>query len=197
MEEIWTDEYGVVYSADKSRLIEAPKGLRDYVILDGTRIIESYAFDHTSGSLKSLLIPDSVTEIEPYAFAYLRNLSSLKIPKSVTIIGKNAFKGVEEVRYFGDAEGYPWGAERVIDNKLREGTLPWGHSDPRDGAGYYYEGGILNGQPHGYGTIYHCYMGQIGGPSRVDSGIWDHGRRCDVSDNPADELTDEEWRDIN
>ena len=197
MEETWTDNHGVVFSADRKRLIHAPDGLKEYVIPEGTAIIGKSAFYDASKTLERVLIPDSITVIEPYAFGYLYHVRKLKVPSSVGIIGENAFKSIEEVYYYGNAEGYPWGAEKLIDNKVREGTLPWGHNDYHSGAGYYYKGGILNGEPHGYGVIYHCYMGQIGGPTQVDSGIWDKGYRLDVSHNPADDLTDEEWRDIN
>ncbi|MBQ9762773.1 MAG: leucine-rich repeat protein [Phascolarctobacterium sp.] len=36
--------------------------------------------------IKKLIIPDSVTEIEEYAFSYCRSLQSIVIPNSVTLI---------------------------------------------------------------------------------------------------------------
>src|SRR5690625_3307688 len=54
--------------------------------------IGEYAFDHqTKGvQLTSVVIPDSVTTIEKYAF-YYNSLTKLIIPDSVTSIGEAAF----------------------------------------------------------------------------------------------------------
>lgn len=42
-------------------------------------------------NLKSVVIPDSITEIGDYAFYYCDSLTSLRIPQSVTYIGESAF----------------------------------------------------------------------------------------------------------
>lgn len=42
--------------------------------------------------LTDLVIPDGVTEIKPYAFAYINSLKTVKIPSTVKIIGYEAFK---------------------------------------------------------------------------------------------------------
>ncbi|MBO5369776.1 MAG: leucine-rich repeat domain-containing protein, partial [Clostridia bacterium] len=59
-----SDEYGVLYSADKSKLIEVPAGFMEseYTVADGTKIIESYAFMNTM-RVTSVILPDSVTTI--------------------------------------------------------------------------------------------------------------------------------------
>lgn len=47
--------------------------------------------------ITNLVIPDSVTEIKPYAFYNCRNLRSLKIPDCVTNIGVSAFLGCDHL----------------------------------------------------------------------------------------------------
>ena len=51
MNETWTDEDGVVFNADKTILLKAPKGLKEYIIQDGTKVIGEYAFSETSDTL--------------------------------------------------------------------------------------------------------------------------------------------------
>ncbi len=64
-------------------------------------------------NLKSVKIPDSISEIGKNAFSGCTGLAELNIPNSVTKIEKNAFLGVENVIYNGTAKGAPWGAQAV------------------------------------------------------------------------------------
>lgn len=59
-----SSENGVLYSFDKTRLIQCP------------------------GAQKELNIPDYVTTIGDYAFEHCNNLTSVSIPESVTVIGQ-------------------------------------------------------------------------------------------------------------
>jgi len=98
----WTDEYGVRYSADRKRLLKAPKdkAIKEYIILDGTVVIcdwAFYCFFDDPSELVSIRIPNSVTHIGKYAFEGCRNLKSLFIPNNVTYIGDNAFGGCDEL----------------------------------------------------------------------------------------------------
>ena len=98
----WTDEYGVKYSADKKRLLKAPKNkaIKEYTIEDGTVVICDWAFycfiDEPS-ELVAIKIPNSVTHIGKFAFEGCRKLKSLFIPNSVTFIGDNAFSNCDEL----------------------------------------------------------------------------------------------------
>ena len=70
----------------------APAGLTEYTIPDSVTTIGYYAFAYCS-SLTSVTIPDSVTTIGDYAFGWSKSLTSVTIPDSVTTIGDGAFSG--------------------------------------------------------------------------------------------------------
>ncbi len=63
-----SDEYGVLFNKDKTKLIQYPAGgtQLNYTIPDGTTTIGEYAFDYAS-NLESVVIPKSVTTLEAYA----------------------------------------------------------------------------------------------------------------------------------
>ena len=89
----FTDEYGVKYSRDRKRLLEANSGLRGgYLVKNGTQVICNNAFLFCE-SLSSIAIPDSVTSIGGSAFYGCNTLSSIVIPVSVTKMDRNPFDG--------------------------------------------------------------------------------------------------------
>ena len=89
----FTDEYGVKYSRDRKRLLEANSGLRGgYLVKNGTQVICNNAFLFCE-SLSSIAIPDSVTSIGGSAFYGCNTLSSIVIPVSVTKMDRNPFEG--------------------------------------------------------------------------------------------------------
>ena len=91
LKEAITDEFGVEYSKDGRKLLKAPQKLDGtYSIKEGVRIICNNAFSGCF-SLKSLVIPDSVTRIGDSAFFCCEFLRSVVIPDSVTNIGDGAF----------------------------------------------------------------------------------------------------------
>ena len=117
----WKDDKGVRYSQDKKRLLKSPiidyiKG--DYYIQQETKVICNSALSNCYGenvilpkglikignnafygyrSLKSINIPNSVSDIGKWAF-YHCSLLSLSIPNSVKNIGEWAFAGCEELK---------------------------------------------------------------------------------------------------
>ena len=92
LKEAFIDEWGVKYSKDGRKLLEAPKELRGgYAVKEGTRIICNNAF--AGCSLSNIAIPDSVTAIGDSAFSDCSSLSNIVIPDSVTDIGDGAFWG--------------------------------------------------------------------------------------------------------
>ena len=88
------DEFGVKYSKDGKRLLEAPEYLDgEYTIRKGTKVICDRAFSAWDSKLTAIHIPDSVTSIGDYAFSDCYKLTSIHIPVSVTSIGDDAFSG--------------------------------------------------------------------------------------------------------
>lgn len=59
-------------------------------LIEGAKVIEKEAFSECN-SLKSVIIPNSVTIIEDWAFLGCCSLRSIDIPDSVTKIGVSAF----------------------------------------------------------------------------------------------------------
>lgn len=86
----WIDEYGVKYNADRRKLLQAPKDIVEYSILNGTLIICDNAFSWND-NLKKVTIPDSVITIGNYSFSMCRNLSKINIPHSIKNIEEKAF----------------------------------------------------------------------------------------------------------
>ena len=88
--EAYIDEYGVMFSPDRKRLLSAPRNLVSYTIPDTVTTICDWAFSSCS-RLTSLTMPESVTSIGNSAFEDCSSLTLLTIPNSVTSIGDRAF----------------------------------------------------------------------------------------------------------
>ena len=88
-----TDNVGVIYSKDGTKLIQAPqKNIEDYRIFDTVTEIGAYAFSGCDNLTGDLVIPDSVISIGRGAFNGA-GISSLTLGNSVTEIGDSAFAG--------------------------------------------------------------------------------------------------------
>lgn len=89
----------VRYSEDGKVLIEAPKFYRGVLEIPyGVKRIASNAFEKCEGSF-SVALPDSLVEIEEYAFYGCIGLQNIEIPDSVKEIGNSAFSGCKELLY--------------------------------------------------------------------------------------------------
>lgn len=108
----WTDDYGVIYSYNGTRLLKAPTNLKSYTVRKGTVVICSYAFSNCKRlssirfpkslkiigdsvfedceNLKDISLPN-IYEISNGCFANCSNLKSILIPDSVNYIGQCAF----------------------------------------------------------------------------------------------------------
>ena len=93
LKEALVDEWGVKYSKDGRKLLEAPYELNGtYSIKEGVRIICDKAFCLCS-SLTEIVIPNSVTSIGDSAFLGCISLAEIVIPNSVVCINSNPFIG--------------------------------------------------------------------------------------------------------
>ena len=91
LKEAYVDEWGVKYSKDGRKLLEAPGELSGaYSVKEGTRIICDSAFSFCS-SLSEIVIPSSVTSIGDGAFSRCSSLKYISIPKSVISLNGNPF----------------------------------------------------------------------------------------------------------
>ena len=86
-----SDASGVLFSKDKTTLVQCPGTLAACMIPDSVTSIVGYAFAGCT-SLTNVTIPDSVTRIDDSAFSHCRSLTSVTIPDSVTRIGGWAFE---------------------------------------------------------------------------------------------------------
>ena len=97
LKEAFTDEFGVKYSKDERKILQAPQGLNGtYSIRKGTKIICDRAFVDCK-SLRSIVIPDGITSIGYGAFSGCKSLADIVIPDSVSSIGDCAFVGCKSL----------------------------------------------------------------------------------------------------
>lgn len=137
----WIDEYGVKYSADRKKLIRAPRTLKGvYSVLDGTVVICDLAFGFCKNS-QEITLPSSVTSIGNKAFFDCKNLQEINVTES-----NKFYRTIDGVLYTKDLKTiicYPQGkkdekfvipssvtsiSERAFSscNNLREIILPLG-----------------------------------------------------------------------
>ena len=110
------DEFGVKYSKDWKRLLKAPQNLEgEYSIREGSKVIEKKAFFECN-SLKSVIIPNSVTIIEEWAFLGCYSLRSIDIPDSVTKMGVSAFRHCNSLKSVNISGGVTSIGDSAFDN---------------------------------------------------------------------------------
>jgi len=86
----FTSENGILYNKDKSVLLVCPAGKKGtFTIPSSVKTIGEYSFRNSQ--LSEVIIPNSVTKIETYAFWGSGNLTAVTIPNSVTTIAQSAF----------------------------------------------------------------------------------------------------------
>lgn len=88
------DSFGVIYSKDGKKLLKGSHSVTDYKVKEGVNIICDRAFGsdlfHVP-SLRSIKIPDSVTDIGYNAFYFCDYLQSIEIPDGVSSIEFGTF----------------------------------------------------------------------------------------------------------
>lgn len=87
------DESGVLYNKEKTELILFPakSSVTEYTLPETVTKIWSYAFAYNS-TLKSVAVNEGVTEIGEYAFHCCKGMASLSLPESLETIGQSAFR---------------------------------------------------------------------------------------------------------
>ena len=107
---VWTDEYGVIYSLDKTQLLRCPielvrKGNHEwkkgtikgnYSVRPGTICICDRAFCNCP-DLETIILPQSVRQIGKYAFNNCLNLSFVNLNEGLEKIDENAFSGCKRL----------------------------------------------------------------------------------------------------
>ena len=86
----WIDEYGVIYSSDKKRLLKCDVTIAKYHVRNGVLAIANNAFKNNS-ALECIILPDSLLEIGESAFEYCKNLKEINIPPRVSQIRRRTF----------------------------------------------------------------------------------------------------------
>ena len=99
--EISPDGILVKYRGNDTDVV-IPYGVKEiaesaFVDLKGVERMIMECEDYDAPEMETLTIPDSVTKIQEYAFAYCLNLAEVHIPDSVTSIGERAFEGCESL----------------------------------------------------------------------------------------------------
>ena len=108
--ELTVDENNSVYRSEGNCVIERETnrvimGCTNSVIPEGVQVVGDISFDESM--LTEVVIPNTVTAIEQYAFHFNKELKTIEIPTSVTTIGERAFEGCDAlatVYYGGTAE---------------------------------------------------------------------------------------------
>ena len=103
-ENTWTDEFGVIYSADKKRLLKAPKDISEYSIPDGTIIVCDWAFGECD-MLRSIEFCKSLIAIGCHAFHECLSLKTIIIRGNISEISCGAFFGCDSLQTVTISEG--------------------------------------------------------------------------------------------
>lgn len=93
----WIDEFGVIYSSDKKRLLKCDAAIGIYNIPSGVLTIANNAFKNNT-NIERVILPDSVLEIGESAFEYCKKLKEINIPSTIGKIRKRTFLGCELLR---------------------------------------------------------------------------------------------------
>ena len=139
IENAWTDEYGVKYSADKKRLLKASNDLKEYNIRKGTKVICNKAFLACS-ELRSIIIPDSVKSIGESAFLNCNSLHNITIPQDVTEISDKLLCScfsLKEISILGSITRI--GVDAFRSTGIKSINIPQSVTSIEDGAFYFCE----------------------------------------------------------
>lgn len=167
--------------------------------------IKSGTFSYCS-SLRAIEFPPSLYCIENGAFKYCKNLLEVVIPESIKRIESDAFYGCMSMKhafiyglkdFIGEhAFERNTKVDFIVDGEpLKTSSITLRHNPSES---WEYVGHVYNGKPNGFGkVIYSSMAGEEESPMRFwhdghsVSNIYEHNHRR------IDDLTEEEWREIN
>lgn len=94
----YTSEDGVLFSKDKSRLLQYPAGKTDaaYTVPDSVTTINSNAFKHAN-YLETINLPENLTKLDTNTFLECENLRSVTLPAGLTSLGTGVFKNCKNL----------------------------------------------------------------------------------------------------
>ena len=127
--ELTVDENNSVYRSEGNCVIERETnrvimGCTNSVIPEGVQVVGDISFEESM--LTEVVIPNTVTAIEQYAFRFNKELKTIEIPTSVTTIGERAFEGCDAlatVYYGGTAEQWAAIAIGNYNSALEKATV--------------------------------------------------------------------------
>ena len=163
-----SDASGVLFSKDKTTLVQYPGAFAAYAIPDSVTSIGQHAFNGCR-SLTSVTIPDGVTSIGAYAFSECSSLTSVTIPDSVTSIGDGAFASCTSLTdvYYAGSEAQ-WKAISISSTG---------------------NNGLLTANIHyNYVSHTHSYKAVVTAPTCTEKGYTTH--TCACGDSYVDTYTD-------
>ena len=107
--QVWTDDKGVKYSADKKRLIKASEIAGTYIVNPETEYIDSYAFQQNS-KIEHVILPKKLKKIGSHAFQICPYLNTIEFQDGVSVIDECAFGGCALTEVY-----LPNGLHRISD----------------------------------------------------------------------------------
>lgn len=98
--ENYVDTNGVVYSKDKTIVVEYPAGKNstEYEVIDGVKKIGNGAF-YGSWNLNTVYLPEGIESVGEYAFYDCKNVTSYSLPETLTAIERYAFSENYSLNY--------------------------------------------------------------------------------------------------
>ena len=125
-----SDDGKILFNKNKTVLIAYPSATGDIIIPDSVTEIDDFAFEGCS-SLTSVTIPNSVITIGKSVFRNCSSLTSITIPDSVTSIGYEAFCGccsLTTVNYKGAQEQWEQISIGYSNEDLTNATINYNYT---------------------------------------------------------------------
>ena len=187
----WIDEYGVVYSKDRKRLIKGTESIENYSIEKGTEAICEYAFDFDGYcKLKEIHLPFGLNVIGNHAFEGCKRLERIELPSTITEIGDKAFGCCHSLKKIVIPESVKIMGDGVFDGCTSLKTIIFEGAVEKFGK---IEGWM---EPGNYNAIYDDYLYGY----ELYDGIREYGIDFDIGlEQEMQDIEDEHqrWNELN